>query len=305
MVKVLYVGGSGRSGSTILDSILGQYDGFMSVGEVRFIWKRGLIDNRLCSCGEAFSDCPFWTEVLDRAFGGGAAIDPQRILELLSRGTRARRIPMMIGGARRRLAFVRGLDELPDVLSRLYTAIRDTSGARVIVDSSKLPTYGYVLGTAREVDLRVVHLVRDPRAAAYSWQRKKPLPDKQGAYMQRQGTLRSSALWMLWNTTPSLFWPGRMRIRYEDFVRDPQSSVEEIVDYVEESFEKGPFVAPTEVELEPSHSVAGNPSRFTTGLVTIAPDEEWRRAMRPMDRRLVTAITWPLLGHYDYRNAGR
>ena len=92
MVEVLYIGGSGRSGSTILDSILGQFEGFMSVGEVRFIWKRGLIDDRLCSCGEAFSDCPFWTEVLDRAFGGASGIDPARILELMSRGTRARRM---------------------------------------------------------------------------------------------------------------------------------------------------------------------------------------------------------------------
>jgi hypothetical protein len=305
MVKVLYIGGSGRSGSTILDSILGQFEGFMSVGEVRFIWKRGLIDDRLCSCGEAFSDCPFWTEVLDRAFGGAAGIDPGRILELMSRGTRARRIPMMLGGAGRRQAFVRGLDELPEVLSRLYAAIRDTSGARVIVDSSKLPTYGYVLGTAPGIDLRVVHLVRDPRAAAYSWQRKKPLPDKRGAYMQRQGTLRSSALWMLWNTTPSLFWPDRMRIRYEDFVREPSAIVERIVEYAGEESEKGPFVAPTEVELEPSHSVAGNPSRFTTGRVAVQPDEEWRRRMRPVDRRLVTGLTWPLLGRYGYRDAAR
>ena len=33
-VKVLYIAGSGRSGSTILDRILGQLDGFFSVGEL-------------------------------------------------------------------------------------------------------------------------------------------------------------------------------------------------------------------------------------------------------------------------------
>ena len=33
--KVLFIGGYGRSGSTLLDRLLGQIDGFVSVGEVR------------------------------------------------------------------------------------------------------------------------------------------------------------------------------------------------------------------------------------------------------------------------------
>ena len=303
--KVLYIAGSGRSGSTILDNILGEVDGSVSAGEVRFLWERGMREDRTCACGTPFSSCPFWGDVLMRAYGGRDAVDPERMIELLGQGTRARRIPKMIGSPARRHAFVDGLDELSYRLSALYRAIADVSSARVIVDSSKLPTYGMVLDQVPGIDLRVVHLVRDPRATAYSWRRKKALPDTRGGgFMQQQGPLKASALWTLWNTAAGAFWrnaPERyLRLRYEDFVREPRRTLDEICAFVGEEVAGSPFVSDTDVKLTPSHSVAGNPSRFTTGLVTLQPDDEWRTKMRGTDRAVVSAVTWPLLLRHGY-----
>jgi hypothetical protein len=298
--KVLYIAGSGRSGSTILDNILGQLDGFVSAGEVRFLWERGMREDRTCACGTPFSSCPFWGDVLTRAYGAREAVDPARMIELLGRGTRARHIPQMVGSPARRRAFVHGLDELSDRMEALYGAIAAVGSARVVVDSSKLPTYGLVLDQVPGVDLRVVHLVRDPRATAYSWRRRKSLPDKRGGgFMQQQGPLKASALWSMWNTAAGAFWrhdPERyVRVRYEDLVREPQETVERICAFAGEPFAGSPFVSANEVELTPSHSVAGNPSRFTTGRVVLRSDDEWRTEMRTIDRAVVTAVTWPLL----------
>jgi sulfotransferase family protein len=212
----------------------------------------------------------------------------------------------MVGSPARRRAFVHGLDELSDRLEALYTAIASAGSARVIVDSSKLPTYGLVLDQVHGVDLHVVHLVRDPRATAYSWRRRKSLPDKRGGgFMQQQGPLKASALWTMWNTGAATFWrhePGRyLRVRYEDFVREPQETIERICAFAGEPFAGSPFVSANEVELAPSHSVAGNPSRFTTGRVVLRPDDEWRTKMRTMDRAVVTAVTWPLLLRHTTR----
>ncbi len=52
-----------------------------------------------------------------------------------------------------------------------------------------------------------------------------------------------------------------------------------------------PFVSDDEVTLAPTHSVAGNPNRHTTGTVRIRGDMEWRAAMPARDRLVVTAIT--------------
>ncbi|MBA3432215.1 MAG: hypothetical protein H0U16_12145, partial [Actinobacteria bacterium] len=50
-LKVLFIMGWTRSGSTILDNLLGEVEGFFSTGELHYLWRRGLLEGRLCSCG--------------------------------------------------------------------------------------------------------------------------------------------------------------------------------------------------------------------------------------------------------------
>ena len=95
-IKVLYVAGWGRSGSTVLTNILGEVDGFVSVGEVNFLWQHGLIENRLCGCGVPFRECEEWTKILDRAFGGADSVDPHRMVRLQNAGVRTRHVPLML-----------------------------------------------------------------------------------------------------------------------------------------------------------------------------------------------------------------
>jgi hypothetical protein len=306
-MKVLYIAGCGRSGSTILDNILGQLDGFVSVGEIRYLWQRGMIGDRLCGCGEPFSACPFWTDVMQRAQTDGT-FDAARMVELLGRGTRARHIPWLVRARKRPQVVRERLGDLPEVLGRVYQAVADATGARVIVDSSKLPTYGELLRHVPGVDPYYVHLVRDPRATAFSWMRAKPLPARDGSVMQRQSPIKSAGLWMLWNAATEGFWgqgPGSFRIRYEDFIADPQPVVERIAGLVGEAPTDLPFTSATEVNLGTTHGVAGNPSRFTTGVVSLALDDAWRADMRARDRRLVSGVTAPSAYRYRYLGRGR
>ena len=67
--RVLYLGGLGRSGTTVLERVLGELPGTCSVGELVHLWRRGVLDDETCGCGEPFSRCPFWSEVLRDAFG--------------------------------------------------------------------------------------------------------------------------------------------------------------------------------------------------------------------------------------------
>jgi hypothetical protein len=302
-VKVLYIAGSGRSGSTLLDTILGQIDGFFSVGELRFIWERGLVEDRSCGCGQRVRECPFWRLALTHAFGDPDAIDPRRMMRLQQLGMRVRHVPQMArASSGRRL--VAGMQEYPASMGRLYRGIQEASGCRVIVDSSKLPTYGHVLSQIDEVDLYVVHLVRDPRATAYSWLRRKAAPDRKEGMMQRQRPLHASSLWTVWNWTTERLWgadPSRyLLIRYEDFVRAPRPVVERIVAFVGEKPVGLPFVDDTTVRLAPTHTVAGNPSRLKTGEVELRPDDEWMLKMNAAQRLTVTAVSFPLLARYGY-----
>jgi hypothetical protein len=303
-VRVLFIAGSGRSGSTLLDNILGQIDGFFSVGELRYIWERGFVEDRLCGCGERVQQCPFWRQALAEAFGDPSAVDPRRMMALQQLGTRVRHVPRMVAGEASGRKLVAGMGEYPQAMGKLYLSIGRTSGCRVIVDSSKLPAYGHVISRLPQVELRVVHLVRDPRATAYSWLRKKAVLDREDGVMQRQGPIHASGLWTVWNWTAGRLWsadPSRyLLVRYEDFVRSPRPTVERILSFLGEPTESLPFVEDSTVMLAPTHTVAGNPSRFKTGRVELRPDDEWVAKMAPTQRILVTGVTAPLLRRYGY-----
>ena len=302
-MKVLYIAGSGRSGSTLLDQVLGQLDGFFSVGELDNIWERGMLADRRCGCGLSFSRCPTWTAVLKRAFGGPDGVDPRRMAAAGRDRTGPRRVWAVL--ARRARPDDMGPDAHRETLRRLYAAVQQETGCRVIVDSSKNPLYAAQLATLPGVDVYVVHLVRDPRATAYSFQRRKQLPDfGDERLMRRQPLLVSARRWALWQSVTELLWrrrPGHyMRVRYEDFVREPQPTVQRIAALVGEAAADLPFPSGHSVQLQPTHSVSGNPNRFSTGNIEIRADEEWMRLMPGTDRTLVTALTFPLLLHYGY-----
>jgi Sulfotransferase family len=303
-VKVLYVAGLGRSGSTILANALGQVEGFFSGGELNFIWKHTLIENRLCGCGRPARECPFWGPVFEEEFGGQSEALAREMMRLQYSGARTRHIPMMLteGGRRK----IRGrLGEFLDNTERLYAAIQSVAGSRVIVDTSKEPAYGYALGMVPGIDLRVLHLVRDPRAAAYSWAKKKRQPDSTDReFMHRKTPTQSAVLWDAWNAAIEALWrrmPARyLRLRYEDFIADPRRGFEEILNLTGEDDAELPLVGERDVKLGISHTVSGNPNRFDTGTVKLRQDRAWQEQMKSRDRALVTALTLPLLARYHY-----
>jgi len=301
--RVLYIAGTGRSGSTLLAAILGEVEGVFTAGELRFVWERGLLEDRLCGCGLHFGACSLWERVLVTAFGGRSRIDAASALRAQRLRTRIRHLPRLLVTSP-----VPG-EAAPDPhgrrLERLYAAVSSATGAGVVVDSSKLPSYGWLLGTLPGVDLHVVHLVRDPREAARSWMREKPQPDRGWpAPMQTIGPLKSASLWLLWNTMAELLGRGRpdrhLRVRYEDLIARPEETVRNILATVDLAGAAAPFVDERTVVLQTNHTVAGNPDRLRHGVTRLRAEGARHDGLRTRDRLLVTALTSPLLIRYGY-----
>lgn len=306
-IRVLYIGGCGRSGSTLLDRMLGQVDGLWSVGEIVHIWRRGLLGSHLCGCGRPFRGCPFWTGVGIAAFGGWDRIDVEEMLRLQRAVDRNRYIPFMLlpwlwPGYRHRLRRYAGY------LARLYRGIAEVSGARTIVDSTKHASYAYLLRRVPGVRLRVVHLARDARGVAYSWTKeiRKPEVTEGVEYMPRYHPTRMAFRWLAYNALFHLLrWTGTptMFLRYETLVTQPRHELERILSFegMDHGREALAFIRNGEVELGPTHTVAGNPMRFAQGSLTPRVDQQWREQMDRRLQRIVGALTWPLMRAYGYR----
>lgn len=301
--RVLYIAGSGRSGTTLVASILGQLDGFFAAGELRYLWQRGLVENRPCGCGALFRECPLWSDVAAEVNGADPP-DPALVARRLRERLRMLRVPDLL--LRRRSRHSRLVPPHPDdaAIERLYAALAERTDARVIVDSSKLPPYGAMLQGLSTVELYVLHLLRDPRATAFSWQRRRDLDDGADGQMDVQPAWKASLLWLVWNTVSERLWARSstryLRIRYEDFIADPATTTARIVDFVGEQPAPLPFSGAGDVQLQPTHTVAGNPSRHRTGPIPLRLDSEWVDAMPSRSRLLVTMLTGPALLHFGY-----
>jgi hypothetical protein len=306
---VLFLGGLGRSGTTVIERVLGELPGAVSVGELVHLWRRAVLDDERCGCGRAFSSCPFWQGVGARAFGGWDPALAQRMEQLRPVVDRTRFIPRMALRPARSAASA-PLVEYVSTFRRLYAAIAQESGAEVVIDSSKHSSLAYCLRTAPALDLRVLHVVRDSRGVAYSWTKEVRRPESAAGddLMTRYSPVRSALLWNGHNTSLALLarlgTPTR-RLRYEDFVAEPERRVREVAGFAGlPDDEPLPFLTARSVQLGPSHTVAGNPMRFTVGSIDLRRDDAWRTRLPSDQRRITTALTLPLLAGYDYLARG-
>lgn len=312
--RVLYIAGMGRSGSTLLDLMLGQLPGLLPVGELRHIWKRGVGQNQLCGCGTPFRACPFWTAVGQEAFGGWDKLDVEEMVELERRVDRHRFLPFLaLPGLWP--AYDKRLRRYRAVLSKLYRAIESAGDGRVVVDSTKDPPFGFLLRDAPGIDLRVVHLVRDARGVSYSWTKKVRKPERVDTVelMDMYSPAGMSLRWFVYNglvhALERLGVP-RLLVRYESLVQSPERELQRIVDAAGEEFkpEDLHFLKSDAVEIDVHHTVAGNPMRFAQGRIRLSVDQEWKTKLSRRNRTLITVLAWPLMRHYGYvgrRAAGR
>ncbi len=302
-LPVVYVGSWGRSGSTLLDLMLGQIPGFTSVGELRFLWQRGFSERQLCGCGTPVPECPFWRRVLEEVFGSVARMDAAAMLALWKRVDDLRRLPWLLarGSSPRTQSDLIAYREL---LGRLYRAVGTVSGARVVVDSSKYAAYGLLVAGAPGVDLRLLHLVRDSRAVAFSWRRRRRMPEvtTEERYMPLKSPVRSALYWDLENVALHVLRRSVRRyqlVRYEALTARPYEVLAGVLERLGLQADLG-FLRDGRLRLGTNHTVAGNPLRFDRGEILIQPDAEWRERLGRGPRWLVTALTLPLLLRYGF-----
>lgn len=309
-INVLYIGGFGRSGSTLLERVLGQIPGVVAVGEVVHLIERGLLGNENCGCGRPFHECPFWSDVGAKAFGGWDRMSGTSWLELKQRVDRNRFIPLMIAPLLPR--YRADLAQHCERLTCLYEAIAEVSRAEVIIDSSKQASTAFLLRRVQGIRLRVLHLVRDSRGVAYSWTKAVTRPEIQDriTLMPRFHPARAAARWLAYNALFHLLGPIGTEVdfvRYEDLLATPSAEIARIVAPTGVRGGEGdlPFLADDHVDLGGGHSVAGNPMRFLTGRIDLVPDSAWRCGLHRAHRWIVTVITAPLLGWYGYLSGRR
>jgi hypothetical protein len=305
-VKVIYIAGWGRSGSNLLEHTLGQIDGWLACGEVNRIWH-----DVLCRCDAAPLDCVFWGPVLRKALDRNPELDPSWVRAVHDRWLDRnpyRFVTTARAESRTDREDSHSLRLYAALMADVYRLAAQAAEARVLVDCSKGALLAYLIAKLTDIDLYVLHLVRDPRGCAHSFGKRKLKRADPPRFLRQVGPAASSFNWLGRNAIiDAVIRRERgqryLRVRYEDFTAAPVSTIRSICSSVGETLDSIPFLDDETVPAgpRPNHIIGGNPPAASGGAIRIRRDEQWRSRMGTRPRMLATLVAAPLMPRYGYR----
>jgi hypothetical protein len=295
--RLVYVASIGRSGSTLLELLLGAHPDIATIGELH-LWPHEIRAGRSrlpCGCGLPLDECAFWQEMRRRVdpleqppprldhfrehLNHGRTLRPERLRDFTAVGTTTDDMRTYAANTAR-------------VVEAFADLAADDTGRRPtwVVDASKDPYRLCWLARSGVLDLTVLHVVRDPRGFVNSERR-----NVEGVSGVRLAALaaRKSGAWVVQHAlverATRLLPSGKaLRVPYEQLATDPSATLARVWEAV------GCTPCPEVVDTfrdRASHAVGGNPMRHRGE--PIALDEAWRRELPAGPQRIATALTAP------------
>jgi hypothetical protein len=286
-LKLIYITGSGHSGSTLTDLILGSHSSIESVGELNKLpeyvspHSSRSDDRKFCTCGIHIEKCDYWNSILNQ-------IDNPLAYE------------------------INNIDTFNRNNHELIKQILNFTGKSILVDSSKNFNRLKKLIESELFDITVIHLVRDVRAVAYSKLRKqKKLKEQFGAFYKQKlqkmnkkqklyGFSPSVIQWLRSNVKNYKFLSQDQRIKYyilkyENLVTNPKQSISVLLDQLGLEFEEQQLNFST----VPHHNIAGNRMRQSENS-EIALDEEYKSELNALQWWGATCLAYRGLQLFKY-----
>jgi hypothetical protein len=238
---VIYIGGYGRSGSTLLELALSNHPDVVGLGEVSYFARESAVGGT-CACGLVLACCPFWRQAV-----ASTRLAPEQIP---AHGTAA---------------------------TSLLRAAATVAGATHVVDSSKTTRHAVrrPRALARSLPVHFVHLVRSPtavqRSAAGGTNQQRERGHVAGSSVARRW--RATLGWVVANRVAGRI--GRRAasqfVTYESFLADPDGTVLAILTRAG-VFEPERALPVTGEPLRVGHGVGGNRLRRAGADVIIDTD---------------------------------
>jgi len=264
MTKLIYIGGYGHSGSTLLEYLFTGCTELVACGEVASV-IRDRLKKKQCTCGRRSEACPIWGQVLSSDASLSEKTHEALTLALLARAEK--RYDLMVDSTK-------------------------TASDHVLAP--------FRLRRALGEDFLLVHLTRDPRAVAWSAIKK---TERRNMTVNRPLYCARVALaWSAANLACELFGllhPKQyLRLRYEDLVAEPRETSDQILQRMLPGAKWHPETLGV---TDNRHQLYGNRMRGRPlALGDVKQDCAWETEMPASYRRLVSPLSALLRFRYGY-----
>lgn len=271
-IDIIYIMGSGRSGSTLLSNMLGTQSEIVCAGEVynfKNFFESAVSNNRLCSCGEKLEECDYWQSVRGKieADGGNALVDLKDT----------------------------NLSAFKENNYSLFSAMRDTSNKKIIVDSSKRHYRLKLLLKSKLFRVVIVHLVRDARAYSYSsllTGREKGKSDMEYYKKLLEWQKKNLGIKAIYGRNP-----GYIMVRYEDLVINYTKELSRVMALCNQTMDESRLFDST---IKQSHEFSGNRRFISEGLKTVKLDTRYLENLTQNQWLSGSVIVAPALSVFGY-----
>lgn len=310
-INLIYVASIGHSGSTLLESILGAHSQIATCGEIH-IWPHEIINRGVmpCGCGQSVIDCSFWNSMKQRInplqqrspsvhffreqHNAGHTVRLDRIRDF-GKSTVSPKIAQQIQtyGQNNYEVYAAFLEEMEQLRGQKFNWV---------VDASKDPYRLLWLTRSGLFNVKVLHVVKNPRAFAYSMIKRLPKNEINLFHKRFYETLRQSLKWSIENhlihqvaqnhLNPSDY----LLVNYEQLASNPLETFRTVCSIVGCEFEPQAVENFREGSL---HTIAGNPMRYQSGGIFL--DEKWKNLLPDFNRIVAEIATSINRGQYGYK----
>ena len=294
--NLLFICGSGHSGSTLLEMLVAGHPHVAALGELHNLSHQIAI-GRACSCGSLPRECPRWQavaaqirlrtgiDIFERPFAFRVSRErprnlPERAIRSWNRSLHYLHFRSPLMGWLKLHRLTVGEREVATNTEMVCAIVRELAGARVLIDSSK----DYVrmrerYDSAPLGSVKVVYLSRDGRGVMWSAMKRRRVAAWYGAkeWAKTQRRIRG----MLRGVRPQ----DRIHVRYEDLCTEPEGVLRGICAWLGLSY------AEELLALRPPqhHTIAGNKIRLERAMA-IRLDEAWRANLKPLQLRVFALL---------------
>jgi hypothetical protein len=299
--RYIYIMGRGHSGSTVLDSLLGNAPNAQGVGEM----IAGLDGSYPCSCGAPIEECRLWRRVQEY-FCERESIEWSQAVAAITNRAHIKQYPKTLCTPKS----AKSVSELRTALEGVWRSISEITGNPHLVDSSKEISRGLFL-SLHIPNARLIHIVRNPEHMLASNLHR--LRDGSGLVLFRH-TFRNERLAPLILGMSALSWvlgnllcevvrclrPSKViRVRYEDLCAEPVTELSRIAEFTGLDLDSVIQSVKSRNPLPIKHKLAGN-RMAQKQQFTFDPQRASGRDLPERFRKIGRALALPMLKFYGY-----
>jgi hypothetical protein len=299
-IPVVYILSTGRSGSTLLDLLLGSSENTWTLGEAQMLpWE--LRENRRpCGCGTPVAECDFWREVLPSISVGEGSypIDNFREAHTSAKAFRWSILWSMLLNRKDKNLHA-AIQEYGNINARYFSKVRSEATERLnrevrwLVDASKDIYRLLWLDASGQFDLRVVFLTKSPQAYAYSRIKSADTARlKMASHATISWTLVNSLAWLV---CYQKFRSRFIHVRYHDLASRPDAYRSCFEEWLDTPF---PAWTPTVIREYVNHGISGGRMRWKDSAIRL--DEAWMHKLSSTEKSITRALSFPVAQALGY-----